>query len=342
VGGRSRGAGLRSRLCVVIGSLLLVPAVAVAPAVAGQAEITGPVNLLLAGIDPRDPHTAPLADTIIVVHVPADRRAAYLFSLPRDLVVRIPPFAKSGTTAQRGKINAAMALGSRKGAGVYDPAQGLELLGRTVRAVTGIRAFDGGAVIDFGGFRKLVAALGGVPMVIDQNVVSEHRKPDGTPRDRIPACRDNHDCARPYTGVQKRYPKSSAPVRLKPWEALDYVRQRYGLPNSDYDRQRHQRQFLTAAVRQLRAAGPVKLGQVVAATGRSLTFSGGRHSMTAWAAELREVPVLTTIGLPGAPVFENGRYLGEKLDAAPFFRAVADGRVGAFLVDHPAAVTVDR
>jgi hypothetical protein len=341
VGGRWRGSALRSRLSVLAGSLLLVPALVVGPAVAGPGEITGPLNLLLVGIDPRDEHTAPLADAIIVLHVPADRRGAYLFSLPRDLVVRIPAFPKSGSTAQRAKINAAMALGSRRRAGVYDSAQGLELLARTVGSVTGIRSFDAGAVIDFGGFKKLVAALGGVSMVIDQDVVSEHRKPDGTPRDRIPRCQGHHDCARPYTGVQKKYHQSTTPVRLSAWEALDFVRQRYGLPGSDYDRQRHQRQFLTAVAQRLRAAEPAALVKLVAAAGNSLTLSGGRHGFTAWATELRGVPALTTVALPGAPVFEGGRYLGERLDAGPFFRAVAADRLAPFLVDHPRAATLD-
>ena len=30
------------------------------------------------------------------------------------------------------------------------------------------------------------------------------------------------------------------------WEALDYARQRYGLKNGDYDRQRHQQQLIKA------------------------------------------------------------------------------------------------
>ncbi|WP_433833520.1 LCP family protein [Actinoplanes sp. CA-015351] len=337
-------APLRHRLCVAAGSLLLIPALVAAPATAGPAAIDGPIDILLAGIDPRDTHTAPLADTIIVVHVPADRSGAYLFSLPRDLVVRIPGFAKSGSSPQRAKINAAMALGSRVGEGRYDPAQGLELLARTVGDVTGIAGFDAGAVIDFGGFRDVIAALGGVKMSIDQDVASEHRKPDGTPRDRLPQCQGHHDCARPYTGEQKIYPRSDTPVRLKPWEALDFVRQRYGLPRSDYDRQRHQRQLLTAVARKLSKAGPGRLRRVLAAAGSSVTFSGGRHSLAAWVDELRRVNAadVTTVGVPGTAVFEDGRYLGESVDAAPFFTAVATDRVAPFLVDHPGAVTTDN
>ncbi|MEU4689387.1 LCP family protein [Actinoplanes sp. NPDC023714] len=338
---RGRRAPLRSRLGVALGTALLVPALAAAPAAADRVRIDGPVNLLLAGIDPRGAHVAPLADTIIVAHVPADRHGVYLFSLPRDLVVPIPAFPKSGSAPQRTKINAAMALGARRADGGYDPAQGLELLARVAGDVTGIEDFDAGAVVDFRGFTKVVAALGGVSMPIDQDVVSEHRKPDGSARDRLPECRaPGSGCLRPYTGPQKRYPQSAAPVRLKPWEALDLVRQRYGLPGSDYDRQRHQRQLLTAVARRLGDARPGELRRVAAA----VTFVGGPHSLLDWAAALRSLDAddVTTVGLPGAPVFDGaGKYLGERLDAAGFFRAVAADRVAPYLVDHPTAVTFD-
>jgi len=57
-----------------------------------KSDIKGPVDILLVGIDPRDETTAPLSDSIIVVHVPANMSDAYVFSIPRDLVVDIPPF----------------------------------------------------------------------------------------------------------------------------------------------------------------------------------------------------------------------------------------------------------
>jgi anionic cell wall polymer biosynthesis LytR-Cps2A-Psr (LCP) family protein len=325
-----------TRLAVALGVLLLLPAAAVAGVPAPDAGLRGPLNILLAGIDPRGSHVRPLADTIIVAHIPADRHSAYLFSLPRDLVVWIPAFPKSGSTGQYAKINAAMALGGQTGPGRYDPAQGLELLADTAAAVTGIRRFDGGAVIDFGGFKRLVAAMGGVKMAIDQDVVSEHLKPDGTPRDRAPGCKT---CLRPYAGAQKTYRKSTQPVRLRPWEALDYLRQRYGLPRGDYDRQRHQRQFLTAVARHV-SKDPARLPKVLTAAGDSVTFDGGGHDVTDWVIELGDVGAVTTIDLPGEPVFRDGEYLGERFApaAAAFFAAVTRDRVAPYLLDHPTLV----
>lgn len=313
--------------------------------VPAAARAAGPLNLLLVGIDPRGTHTAPLADTIMVAHIPADRSRAYFFSLPRDLVVQIPAFPKSGSPAQRRKINAAMALGARVRADVYSPAQGYELLARTVGNVTGISGFDAGAIVTFGGFRKVVDAMGGVAMRIDQTVVSEHRKPDGSPRDRLPQCQGHHRCLRPYTGPQKVYPKSDRRVRLQGWEALDFVRQRYGLPRSDYDRQRHQRQFIKAVARKL-SRDPGRLPQVVGAAGRSFTFIGGGRTVVDWAAQLRHLTArdMTLISLPGEALFEAATYQGERFPprVSTFFAAVARDRVAQFLLDNPGTVTVHR
>ena len=330
------------RLGLALGCLVL--ALTGGTFVAGQAmsaEISGPLNVLLVGIDPRGTHIRPFADTIIVAHVPADRSRVYLFSIPRDLVVRIPAFPASGTPAQRGKINSAMALGSQLGNGAYRPAQGFPLLAEAVGGVTGIKNFDAGVIINFGGLQKLVEAVGGVKMVIDQDVVSEHKKPDGSPRDRLPQCQGaDAGCLRPYTGVQKIYRKSDQPVRLRGWEALDYLRQRYGLPRVDYDRQRHQRQFLTALAKQL---NPARLVKAVQATGDAVIVTGSRPGIAAWAGEMRALKSvgITTVGLPGEALFEDGRYLGEQFTedrVGAFFRAVAADRVASFLVSHPGLV----
>ncbi|RSM40116.1 transcriptional regulator, partial [Actinoplanes sp. ATCC 53533] len=205
-------------------------------------DIKGPLNILLVGIDPRNDSTAPLSDSIIVVHIPKGLKQAYLYSIPRDLRVEIPAFPKTGFRGGTAKINAAMSYGSSVGNGKHDVAQGFDLLAKTVGKLTGIKKFDAGAIINFNGFRKIVDAMGGVTMTIDQNVKSEHLTPEGKPRPRKAECPTSSNCAHPYTGPQKQYKKGK--YHLEGWEALDYVRQRYGLPRSDYDRQRHQQQFI--------------------------------------------------------------------------------------------------
>src|SRR5688500_18243128 len=83
-------------------------------------DIKGPLNILLVRIDPRDDSTAPLSDSIIVVHIPKNMKQAYLYSIPRDLRVAIPPSAKTNFRGGTSKINAAMSYGSSVGNGKHD------------------------------------------------------------------------------------------------------------------------------------------------------------------------------------------------------------------------------
>jgi LCP family protein required for cell wall assembly len=303
-------------------------------------DIKGPLNMLLVGIDPRDATTAPLSDSIIVVHVPAGMNQAYLFSIPRDLLVDIPAFPKTGYRGGRAKINAAMSYGSSVGNGKHDVAQGFDLLAKTVGQLTGIPEFDAGAIVNFGGFKKIVDAMGGVTMTIDQYVKSEHLQPDGRPRPRYARCADN-TCAHPYYGPQATYQPGT--YHLQGWQALDYVRQRYGLPNSDYDRQRHQQQFIKAMAQQALSknviTNPGKLDAVLKAAGSALIFDGKGHDVVDWGFALKNIRSqnMTLIKLPGQSLFDGKAYLGEGLkpSAADFFTAVGRDDIGNFLFAHP-------
>jgi len=311
-----------------------------AAATAKVSDIKGPLNLLLVGIDPRNDNTAPLSDSIVVVHVDESLSNAYLFSIPRDLLVQIPAFAKTNFKGGTAKINAAMSYGSAVGNGKHDAAQGFDLLAKTVSQLTGIKKFDAGAIINFGGFKQIVDAMGGVTMTIDQNVKSEHLQPNGQPRPRLASCANNK-CAHPYYGPQATYKKGT--YHLEGWQALDYVRQRYGLPKSDYDRQRHQQQFIKAMADQALSkdvvTNPLKLDKVLKAAGQSLIFDGNGHSVVDWGLALKNIRSknMTLIKLPGRSVFEGKAYKGEGLDSSAdeFFAAVTNGTLDSFIVNHP-------
>ncbi|SDT74886.1 LCP family protein [Actinoplanes derwentensis] len=321
---------------------------------AAKKDIKGPLTMLLVGIDPRNAKTPPLSDSIVVVHVPADMSTAYLFSIPRDLYVEIPADSKSGLRAHRGKINSAMALGSQVN-GKINVANGFKVLEKAVRNVTGIKEFDAAAIINFGGFKNVVEALGGVSMVIDMDVKSEHLTPEGKQRprlDRCPAKNSPSGCDHPYTGPQATYKKSSKAVRLEPWQALDYVRQRYanaGVPMTDYDRQRHQQQFIKAMAKEAMSKNVItdvsKLSKILDAAGKSLTFAGGGNSPIEWAVAMKDLNVddMTTVKLPGGGKFDGNSYLGEEFGAGAddFFAAVAEDRVAPFLLDNPKLVNKD-
>jgi len=303
-----------------------------------KSDIKGPLNILLVGIDPRQPTTPPLADSIMVLHVNASLDSAYLFSLPRDLVVEIPPFKKANFPGETTKLNAAMSFGSHNPKKeLPDAAQGFELLSLTVSKVTGIKRFDAGAIINFSGFQKIVDAMGGVTMYIDQNVRSEHRQPNGKPRTLKPG-------GGGYLGPQATYKKGTH--HLKGWQALDYVRQRYpknGVTDGDYGRQRHQQQFVRAMADQALSkdvvTNPIKLDKVLTAAGKSLIFSGRGHKLIEFGFALRNLrsDSIQMIKLPGHGVFEGGKYKGEafKPIAEDFFAALREGTVDTFVMSHP-------
>jgi len=111
---------------------------------------TGAMNILLMGSDSRaDPTTIDDAsssdqrtDTMMLVHVDADRENVYVMSIMRDLYVPIPGRGDN-------KINAAFAYG------------GSPLTVQTVEQLLGVR-IDHVAIIDFEGFKGMTTALGGV------------------------------------------------------------------------------------------------------------------------------------------------------------------------------------
>ncbi len=126
-------------------------------------EAAEAVNILLAGADAgQGPSIAqsvaggkwePYAhrsDTIIVLHITADRDEAYLVSVPRDTWARIPGLGMN-------KINAAFAAG------------GPSLYVRTLEEFSGLR-MDHLAIIDWEGFRELTTAIGGVPITIPEDI----------------------------------------------------------------------------------------------------------------------------------------------------------------------------
>jgi polyisoprenyl-teichoic acid--peptidoglycan teichoic acid transferase len=109
------------------------------------AKVSGKaVNYVLMGSDSRDVGNARhgRSDVLIVMHLAADRKSAYMISFPRDMYVSIPGRGKD-------KINAAFAYG------------GPPLTVRTLEGLLDTR-MDHVALIDFEGFMTLTEELGGV------------------------------------------------------------------------------------------------------------------------------------------------------------------------------------
>lgn len=110
---------------------------------------TGALNVLLIGSDPRANGERGRSDVMLLAHVRADRSAIDLVHFPRDLYVPIP--GRPG----RDKLNAAYAYG------------GAPLLVSTLQQLLRAR-IDHVAMIDMGGFRDMIDALGGVRVQVDE------------------------------------------------------------------------------------------------------------------------------------------------------------------------------
>ncbi|WP_231929379.1 LCP family protein [Micromonospora inositola] len=314
--------------------------------------ITGAKNILLVGIDTRphqDSSQLTRSDSIMLVHIPADHRQAYLVSLPRDSLVTIPAYDNGATPFHGGKnkINAAFAFGSRGLTGPAALSHGFELLALTVRDLTGITP-DAGAIIDFQGFKQIVQVLGKVCMYVDETTTSIHLgKDDATGRTAAPYKINpdgtvNHRIAGVTPNI---YTKGNH--CLNPSQALDFVRQRDLLANHDYDygRQRHQQQFLKAVLHQVMTDGlnsPTKLPGLLTAVGKTMTVDDGGIPLEDWAFAMRGIDpdAISTIKT------NNGTFnsrtvpgVGSAEILSPtsleLLRAVRDNNVASFVQAHP-------
>jgi LCP family protein required for cell wall assembly len=291
-------------------------------------SIDGPINILLVGVDTRPDWTSGShSDTIIIAHIPASHDRAYLVSLPRDTGVAIPADPATGYSGGYNKINAAFTFGSRNGKGY---AGGFQLLANTIKQDYGI-TFNGGAIIDFNGFKDIVDKLGGVNLYVDETTVSihhgylhgdpsQHAAPFNIdPNTGVPYC--------PHGGTFNSTPLKCAitgvtPVvyekgyqHLSAYDALDYVRARDGLVGTDYARQRHQQQFIKAILQEAYNQGlsdPLKMMSFVQSIGKAFIFDGGGVSLNDWVFTLKGIvpSALTTIKTNGGQfVTYSGPYI---------------------------------
>jgi LCP family protein required for cell wall assembly len=321
----------------------------------GHVSITGAKNILLVGVDARPVQnsTDPIrADSIIVLHIPADHRSAYLISIPRDTWVEIPPFDNGvrETRRQHDKINGAYALGGEGLTGAKARTKAVELLALTIREQWGLR-FDAAATVDFEGFQQVVGVLGGVDMYVDQETISVHIGHTKTGEVKVPFRQytraDGSTGLDPVPGV--------TPVvyhvgyqHLEPWQALDYVRQRETLPNSDYDRQRHQQQFIKALFKKVLSkdvlTNPVLFNKVLGVVGNAMTIDDGGIDLEDWAFAMRGIggdDLITVKTNNGTFNSSPENSSAEALDQTTLdlLAAVRREQVESFLAAHPELAT---
>ncbi|WP_099053678.1 LCP family protein [Streptomyces leeuwenhoekii] len=189
------------------------------------------MNVLLVGTDGRDRITTQerrryrlggepchCTDTIMIVHISADRERASVVSLPRDSYAVTPTYTDAATGQRQGgrplRLNAAYAEG------------GPQLTVRTVEAMTRVK-IDHYLEIDFTSFMKTVDVLGGV------RVCTPRPLKDG------------------YTGLDL----PAGTHTLSGGQALQYVRARHLDGASDLGRMQRQQQFLAALIDRATSSG---------------------------------------------------------------------------------------
>ena len=268
----------------------------------GEKPADGARDILLVGLDSRtDAQGNPLSrevldqlrageadgelntDSLIFVHIPNDGSKAVAISLPRDTYVDIP-----GGYGKH-KINSAYAramLSARKdlqAQGVSDPKQldvqanqaGAKELIQTVEKLTG-STIDNYAAVNLLGFSEITKAIGGVDVCLNNTVKDQYSGANFT--------KGQHT----ISGV----------------EALEFVRQRHGLPNGDLDRVVRQQVFMAGMARKVLSAGtltsPGKLNDLIDAIKKSVVlnqnwdifgFAQQMKGLTGGQLEFRTIPV---------------------------------------------------
>ena len=267
----------------------------------GDKPADGARDILLVGLDSRtDAQGNPLSrevldelragdadgelntDSLIFVHIPNDGSKAVAMSLPRDSYVDIPGYGKH-------KINSAYAramLQARKDLqkqGITDPKEldvkanqaGAKELIETIEKLTG-STIDNYAAVNLLGFSDITKAIGGVDVCLNNNVKDQYSGADFT--------KGQHT----ISGVQ----------------ALEFVRQRHGLPNGDLDRVVRQQVFMAGMARKVLSAGtltnPGKLSDLIDAIKKSVVlnqnwdifgFAQQMKGLTGGQLQFRTIPV---------------------------------------------------
>ncbi|MDF2631203.1 MAG: putative transcriptional regulator [Symbiobacteriaceae bacterium] len=185
-----------------------------------------PKNILLMGVDEHKTRT----DVVMLARIDPRQGIVNLISIPRDTYVEIPCDG----------IEVCQPLDKLAHAHAYGGEEGPELAVATVEKFLGVQ-IDGYARVDFDGFKQVIDTLGGVDMVIEEDMDYE----DPTP-----------------PGLYIHFKGSPNPQHLTGKQALEYVRFRAD-GQGDVGRTERTRKFLLAVYTTLKEKGSIgKLPQL--------------------------------------------------------------------------------
>jgi LCP family protein required for cell wall assembly len=207
------------------------------------------------------------SDTLMIIHIPADRKWAEVMSIPRDSYVNIPACEMGDgqlSAPTQFKINEAFAIGNLDG---NHTSLGVACTVKTLEQDTGIY-INHFIVVNFTGLEKMVAALGGVyecnPTAIND----------------------------PNSGLHL----TAGTHLLTPAQALGYVRARYTLGNgSDLERIGRQQAFMSSLISRVQSEllNPLAIYRFLDAATGSLTIDsqlGGITGLYNLGESLRGIP----------------------------------------------------
>ncbi|WP_092550521.1 LCP family protein [Actinoplanes derwentensis] len=272
--------------------------------------VEGAFNILLVGTDSRDPDAKMdqagkwRADTLILMHVPEDHQSAQLISIPRDLWVNIPTENNAPcSSSSRAKINAAFAFG------------GVPRAIRTVECMTDVR-IDHVMTIDFGGFKEVTDALGGVDLKVEQDTTSIHK---------------------PF----RKFTKGM--MHMNGAQALDWIRQRKQFPRGDFARMQHQQDFLKALLDKAASSGtltnPVKLNDFLSSVTKAVTVDE-TFSLKDMALQFRSLrgenlTFLTSPNKGSDTIDGQSVVVSDREKALALYKAVANDKMDEWMAANP-------
>lgn len=237
------------------------------------------------------------SDTTILLHVNADRTNAVAVSIPRDTLITLPKCKKDGKTVggYTAKFNAAFDLAGP---------------GCTMKAVQEISGLDleHFMMVDFGGFKRIVNAIGGVEICLAEDV----------------------------NDSQSGLNLSKGKHVVTGEEALAFVRARKTLGDgSDTSRIRRQQAFISSLARQVLSAGtllnPAALLGVLSAATESLTADpqlANVDNLKDLALSMKDMRPsdITFVTLPWKPAGDGANVLVNEKKAAVLWDAITNDK----------------
>ncbi|WP_291648773.1 LCP family protein [Clostridium sp.] len=181
-----------------------------------------PINILILGMDVGDTDNQSnkairRSDTIMVLNYNPNTKKTHVISIPRDTMIEVDAYLDTGEYQRYWKINAAYALGGEEEVKTHVE----DLLGISLNYIV---------EVDYNAFRSIVDALGGVEMLIEQDMFYDDEA----------------------QGLHINF-KAGETVQLDGKKAEEFFRWRKnndgsGLANGDLDRIKNQQQFMSKLV----------------------------------------------------------------------------------------------